>query len=67
MHRHSRTAIVPILVAMVSAIDVSAQQAAIPTPESSLGFIVGSDFKLATYDESIVYFRKLAAATNRIR
>ena len=44
-----------------------AQQPAIPTPESSLGFAVGADYKLATYDESIAYFQKLAAASNRIR
>ena len=44
-----------------------AQHTAIPTPESSLGFKVGADFKLATYDESIAYFQKLAAATNRVR
>ena len=42
-------------------------QAAIPTPESSLGFSVGADLKLATYDESIAYFQKLAAASNRIK
>jgi len=42
-------------------------QSQIPTPESSLGFPVGADFKLATYDESIAYFQKLAAASNRIR
>jgi hypothetical protein len=44
-----------------------AQQPSIPTPESSLGFTVGADFKLATYDESIAYFQKLSAASNRIR
>ena len=43
-----------------------AQQRPIPTPESSLGFAVGADFKLATYDESIRYFRQLAAASDRI-
>jgi hypothetical protein len=46
---------------------LQAQHATIPTPESSLGFTVGADFKLATYDESITYFQKLAAASNRIR
>src|SRR6187431_838437 len=46
---------------------LQAQHATIPTPESSLGFTVGADFKLATYDESIAYFQKLAAASNRIR
>jgi Zinc carboxypeptidase len=60
------------LVALVAAVCANAslaiaQQASIPTPESSLGFAVGADFKLATYDESIAYFQKLAAASNRIR
>jgi hypothetical protein len=45
----------------------AAQQAAIPAPESILGFTVGADFKLATYDESIRYFERLAAASNRIK
>ena len=36
----------------VAASPAQAQQAAIPTPESVLGFPVGADFKLATYDES---------------
>jgi len=41
--------------------DLSAQRP-IPTPESSLGFPVGADYKLATYGESIRYFQALAAA-----
>ncbi|HEU4989078.1 MAG TPA: M14 family zinc carboxypeptidase [Gemmatimonadaceae bacterium] len=44
-----------------------AQRAAIPTPESVFGFRVGADFHLVDYDESIAYFRKLAAASDRIR
>ena len=40
---------------------------AIPTPESVFGFPVGADYKLFTYDQSIDYFRKLAAASNRIK
>ena len=35
---------------------------AIPPPESVLGFKPGADNKLATYDQSVTYFRKLAAA-----
>ena len=42
-------------------------QRAIPTPESSLGFPVGADLKLATYDESMKYFALLASASNRIK
>jgi len=39
----------------------------IPTPASILGFPVGADFKLATYDESLRYFRALARSSDRIR
>jgi hypothetical protein len=39
----------------------------IPTPESVLGHKPGDDFYLANYDESRDYFRKLAAASNRIK
>ena len=45
----------------------TAQQPPIPTPESVLGFSVGADFKLATYDESIRYFQRLAASSDRIK
>jgi hypothetical protein len=37
-----------------------------PTPESFLGYKPGADFKLATYDDALGYFRKLAASSNRI-
>src|SRR5690348_2957464 len=40
---------------------------AIPTPESSFGFAVGADYKLFDYEQSIAYFRRLAAASNRIK
>ncbi len=41
--------------------------AVLPTPESVIGFPVGADYKLVTYDESIDYFERLAAASNRIK
>src|SRR3954469_18987821 len=41
--------------------------ALLPTPESVLGFPVGADFKLATYDESIRYFQRLAARRERLK
>ena len=40
---------------------------AVPTPESVFGFKPGADNKLATYDQSIAYFRKLAAASKYIK
>jgi hypothetical protein len=46
---------------------VATAQTPIPTPESVIGFPVGTDLKLIDYDQSIAYFQKLAAASNRIR
>ncbi len=48
-------------------IAAQAGAAAVPTPESVLGFTVGADYKLATYDETIDYFRKLDAASDRLQ
>lgn len=39
---------------------------ALPPPESVLGFPVGADFRLATYDDSIAYFRALDAASDAL-
>ena len=39
----------------------------LPTPESAFGFPVGADYKLFTYDQSIDYFKRLAAASDRIK
>jgi hypothetical protein len=39
----------------------------LPSPETVFGFPVGADYKLFTYDQSIDYFKRLAAASNRIR
>ncbi len=43
------------------------QRAALPTPESVFGFPVGADYKLFTYDQSIDYFKKLAASNPRMK
>ncbi|MFW6198521.1 MAG: M14 family zinc carboxypeptidase, partial [Acidobacteriota bacterium] len=42
-------------------------QGQVPTPESVLGFPVGADFELASWDESLEYFRALDAATDRLQ
>src|SRR3954470_21011136 len=39
----------------------------VPSPESVLGHKPGDDFYLANYQESREYFRRLAAASNRIK
>ncbi|MGA3201177.1 MAG: M14 metallopeptidase family protein [Bryobacteraceae bacterium] len=41
--------------------------AEVPTPESVLGHKPGDDFYLATYDESLEYFQKLAASTDKLK
>jgi len=41
--------------------------AEIPTPESVLGHKPGDDFFLASYDESLAYFQKLAASTDKLK
>ncbi len=38
----------------------------VPTPASVLGFEPGADFHLATYEQSIAYFRALDAASDRV-
>jgi len=39
----------------------------IPTPESVFGFRPGADYKLATYDQSVDYFKKLDAASKHVK
>ena len=45
----------------------SLQNPEIPSPKSVLGFEVGADFKLAGYEESIRYFRRLDASSDKLR
>src|SRR5580700_3078509 len=41
--------------------------AQVPTPESVLGHKPGDDFYLASYDESLGYFQKLAKASDKVK
>ena len=45
----------------------ASSHAQVPTPESVLGHRVGADFKLATYEDSLKYFRALAQASDHVR
>jgi hypothetical protein len=49
------------------AIAVEARAADIPAPESTLGFKVGADRKLADWTQIVDYFRKLDAASDRVK
>jgi len=43
------------------------QSQTIPTPTSVIGFTPGDDFKLANYDQSMEYFRKLESVSDNIK
>ncbi|MGE5243295.1 MAG: M14 family zinc carboxypeptidase [Betaproteobacteria bacterium] len=51
------------LAALLALPAAAAGQRAVPTPESVFGFKPGADYKLATYEQSVAYFKKLAAST----
>jgi hypothetical protein len=53
--------------AIAAVLWATATFAQVPSPESVLGFKPGADFKLASYDDALGYFRKVAAASDRIK
>ncbi len=56
-----------VLATVVSAsATLAAQSSKIPSPESVIGFTPGAEHKLATYDQTIDYFRKLDAASDQM-
>lgn len=61
-----RALTVAFAAAFVAGVTTAAQRA-VPTPESIIGFSACADHKLATYEQSLQYFRALAAASNRLR
>lgn len=68
----SRLALFVVTVTLLSALPAgvplaaSAGQAALPTPESFLGFKVGADGKLARWDTIVEYLRRADAASDRV-
>jgi hypothetical protein len=40
---------------------------AIPTPKDHFGFSMGDNYMLATYTQTLAYFKKIAAASDRVR
>jgi len=62
-----RMATVILTLALASHVMLLAAGRGIPTPESSFGFKPGADDKLVTYDQTIDYLKKLAAASPSIR
>ena len=59
------TAVVSLIALLLPAIP-QGQSGKVPAPDGTLGFQPGADFKLATYDQSIEYFKKLDAASKYV-
>ena len=55
-----------VVLALVCGSVAASAQSRIPTPESILGFVPGAEHKLATYDQTIEYFKKLDAASDQM-
>jgi hypothetical protein len=68
-HRTLFRALVPLILGTTISRSTVAQKplAPLPTPDASFGFPVGADNKLFDFEQSIAYFRRLAAATNRVK
>jgi len=65
---HRRTRIVLQTFAAIALLgSLSGVRAQVPAPETVLGHKPGDDFFLATYEESLGYFQKLAASSDKIK
>ncbi|GAB4028187.1 M14 family metallopeptidase [Spirosoma koreense] len=58
---------IALLICGLIKLPLKAQQKPIPKPEETLGFPVGADFKLATYEQSLSYFKKLDEASDMVK
>jgi len=56
----------PLLVFVLSILSIGAS-AKPPSPREHFGFAIGDDYHLATYEQTEAYFKKLAAASDRVR
>ncbi|HEY7283831.1 MAG TPA: M14 family zinc carboxypeptidase [Vicinamibacterales bacterium] len=62
-----RSIVRAVLVVSLAAPVALRAAASLPSPASVFGFEPGADFKLATYEQSVDYFRKVAAASRYVR
>ncbi|HET7694671.1 MAG TPA: M14 metallopeptidase family protein [Vicinamibacterales bacterium] len=61
------TALLLALALFASTPVAQSRSGAVPAPESIFGFTAGADYKLATYDQSIEYFKQLADASRHLK
>src|SRR4051812_38084918 len=62
-----RTLAAVLIALLLSSAPHAQGRSSVPTPDSVFGFAPGADYKLATYDQSIEYFKKLAGSSRYIR
>jgi hypothetical protein len=62
-----KAALAVVSLALAFQVSLPALVGPLPAPESVFGFKPGADNKLATYDQSIAYLKKLAAASPAIK
>ncbi|HCZ36276.1 MAG TPA: peptidase, partial [Cytophagales bacterium] len=56
-----------VLLVFVLAFQLSLVAQTVPTPKEHFGFEIGDNYMLATYTQTEAYFKKLAAASNRVK
>jgi hypothetical protein len=64
MRKTARTLAILFLVSQAMLVAASRP---LPTPESVLGFKPGTDYKLATYDQSIAYLKALSSSSGYVK
>ncbi len=64
MRRVVTSSLIAALALLTQAVSLAAQ--AVPTPQSVLGFVPGTDRKLVEWPALVEYYRKLAAASDRV-
>ncbi|GAB4092950.1 M14 family metallopeptidase [Flaviaesturariibacter terrae] len=56
-----------LLVVSLLTVVLQASAQTVPSPKEHFGFSIGDDYMLANYTQTEAYFRKLAAASDRVR
>ena len=55
------------VVFLAASLAATAASAPLPSPKEHFGFAIGDDYHLATYTQTEAYFKKLAAASDRLK
>ncbi len=67
MSKEARLRITTLLICVLTTTAPALLAQQLPSPESVLGHRPGDDFFLATYDESLQYFKQLEQSTDKLR